>query len=102
MAFGTWFKNIVHKGVEFAKKAAPIVKKVAEVASKVAPMIGGTVGNVIGNVAGVVNNTMDKIMPLTNINNNLTRNNMLQLKDNPRTRMIGNNGAGMRFMPILK
>ena len=61
MAFGTWFKNLITKGKALIKKAAPAIHKGVEIAKKVAPVIGGSIGNIINGVANVVDKGVNRI-----------------------------------------
>ena len=112
MAFGTWFKNLITKGKALIKKAAPIIHKGVEIAKKVAPVIGGTIGNVINGVANAVDKGVNYIVnerPSTqrSISQDSTN---LSLKGPPNSLTglptnrtpLGFQGAGQRIIPMLK
>ena len=122
MAFGTWFKNLITKGKALIKKAAPIIHKGVEIAKKVAPVIGGTIGNVINGVANAVDKGVNYIVnerPSTQrsisqdshkvLNTNGVSTN-LSLKGPPNSLTglptnrtpLGFQGAGQRIIPMLK
>lgn len=103
MAFGSWIKNLVKKGVDFVKtKALPAIKKGLDIATKAAPVIGGIVGGpagaAIGTAVSTANDIFNKVSSV--IPNSVIPNFVIPQTNNlPR---LGANGGGTRFIPMLK
>ena len=107
MAFGTWFKNLITKGKALIKKAAPAIHKGVEIAKKVAPVIGGSIGNIINGVANVVDKGVNRISPLKQVtfdsDSRIDSNSDDGTITIPQRRApLGYQGAGQRMIPMLK
>ncbi len=98
MAFGSWIKNLVKKGVDFVKtKALPAIKKGLDIATKAAPVIGGIVGGPAGAAIGTAVSTANDIF--NKVSSVIPNSVIPQTNNLPR---LGANGGGTRFIPMLK